>query len=148
LLALHAGVTEPKPDSDAIFAGVVERVATSAASALGKQLEALTASAPSLAAFARSAGAACTNAVLNTDLTRQKELRRFLEWAGFFSDAPAPLTMGPQATPSAASPQDVTASTRQHVPLDTMVAILTSKPEMHFAEGERDMALMQHELEV
>jgi alpha-aminoadipic semialdehyde synthase len=146
LLASHAGcATEPATD-DELLAAVLRSVTAAAGGAVGSTLARLAASASSLAGLASAAVAAAGSAILSTDVARAEELRGFLRWCGFLdAGAPAPLAGAPGA-PAAAAAAAAAAAT--YSPLDTLVAVLTSKAEMSYAPGERDMALMRHELEV
>jgi hypothetical protein len=56
-----------------------------------------------------------------------KRFSNCLEWCGLFSSAPMPM---------------------KDTPLDSLVEILISKPEMFYVSGERDMVIMHHELVV
>jgi saccharopine dehydrogenase-like NADP-dependent oxidoreductase len=149
-LAALAGAKEEQADDD-IMAAVYARVAAIAASDVKTHVDRLAALSPVLGSLAAAGAAVSSNAALATDLLRQRQLRAFFEWAGLLSSAtPAPLrgseagdggiTTAAKAVPAG---EPIT-----HVPIDTMVALLTSKPEMSFAPGERDMALMVHEVEV
>ena len=70
-------------------------------------------------------------------VTDARPTRDFLQWLGLLDNtAVAPLRSGDRD------------NFATHVPLDTLTALLTGKPEMSYAQGQRDMALMQHELDV
>lgn len=93
--------------------------------------------------------------VRSSDKSKLKKVKAFLEWCGFLGPSSslktAPLR-GMHGTPPVAAGMATTASAEpmmcEHVPLDTTVAILTPMPSMSYAPGERDMALMQHVVDV
>jgi len=158
-LAACVGLDDSATD-DAVFAAVVTHVAGAAAhiaAATAARLEALS---PTLARAAEEAAASCSNVQLATSVLAQVDLRAFLSWCGFFNrKAPAPLRGGDagdgiatppheQAAAAAAAAGAPLTGTTTHVPIDTLVAVLTGKPAMHFAAAERDMALMQHVITV
>jgi len=67
----------------------------------------------------------------------KKEILDFIIWIGFFDKTLLSNSIFESVPDS------------KHVsccPLDALVEILTSKPEMHYTDQERDLALMQHEL--
>ena len=139
LLAAHAGAPAGAAASDEeLVAAALRTVSASTAGAVGGTFAALSASASSLAGLAAAALAAASGAVLGTDVARAGELRDFLAWLGLLSSAPAPFASAPGAPPPAAA--------GTYSPLDTLTAMLTALPEMSYAPGERDMALMRHEL--
>ena len=157
LLAMGAtggDATAASLNDDALFDLVVERVAKAAVEAEA----ALRAALPPTTTGGGLEGLSPSNATLRSNAAHREELRDFLTWLDLFSlTTPAPLRVGStaavattSASSTSAAPAIVTAAdatvTVSHVPLDTLVALLTSKPEMSFAAGERDMALMRHEV--
>lgn len=162
LTAAMAGAAAGEAASDEeIFAGVIRVAGGKAVELVDAHVARLGALSPELATAAREAAAGCSNASLATDVTRQRELRSAMEWMGCFrKDLVAPLRGGSSGdgitTPKTevAVAAEVAAGTfaagvaATHVPLDTLVALLTAKPEMSFVGRERDMALMRHEVEV
>jgi hypothetical protein len=124
-------------DDAALLDAIVKYVAAAARASVDTYTGQLVSTAPALAARARLAAASCTNVHLDTDPLRRDEFSRFLRWCGFFSDARIPLPAGKAGS----SPQV------SHVPIDTLVAVLTAMPETSFADRERDMVIMQHVIE-
>lgn len=121
-------------DDDALFSATVAFVAAAARASVAAYTAQLDATAPSLASRARLAAATCTNENLDNDLSRREEFARFLRWCGFFSNAVLP-TAG------------CGVHSGSHVPIDTLVSLLTALPETSYASGERDMVIMQHSIE-
>jgi alpha-aminoadipic semialdehyde synthase len=157
---LAAAVNLPASASDdEVFEAVVATASKAATEQVAASHARLSQLSERLVTLADAAAVACSNITLHDPIRRQT-LRSFLSWAGFFSDAFAPLRGGDSGNGmdkekhevvcarAAAAGQPLPSGMTTHCPIDTLVAMLTGKPEMSFAGGERDMALMQHELEV
>lgn len=160
LLALAVNMTSASASDDDLFDAVVSRAAASAEAAITAYIASVASVSASTAAAAKATATVSSNMALQGGAFRRGELRKFLEWAGFFSPMLAPLRGG-DAGDGITNPklEEVIAAERAagaqsavtnitHVPIDTLVALLTGKAEMAFGPGERDMALMQHEVEV
>jgi saccharopine dehydrogenase-like NADP-dependent oxidoreductase len=158
--AQAAGITD-----DQLFSAVLSVAASKASSLVAAQVERLTALSPAMGEAAKAGASACTNVTIASDPLKQAELRQFFEWCGLFSNNQvAPLRGGSSGdginTPKTevAVADEIAAGTffstpasapiLSFVPIDTLVALLTGKPEMSYEKGERDMALMQHDVEV
>ena len=117
----------PKSSDDALLSAASALVAAAARRSIKSYTEPLP---PSLSEKAHAAAINSTNMNLDSDHLREAAFRRLVAWCGFLSDAP------------------LNCSQANHTPIDSLVTILTSMPEMSFAAGERDMVIMQHVIEV
>lgn len=136
---LAAAVSLPPTASDSdLLAAAASRVAAAARGSVDEYSRGLPAV---LAQRARATAPSSTNVRLDSDPARDAAFRRLLAWCGLLSDAPL-------AAPSAAASGGPPPPAQQHVPIDTLVSLLTAMPEMSFAPGERDMVVMQHVVEV
>jgi hypothetical protein len=99
------------------------------------------------AALAPEDGAPAAAAELSIE-----ELDEFLEWAGLLEEKKAAPLRAPGGAAAlgaggAGGAGGGAAPPATFSPLDTLTALLTSRAEMDYAPGERDMVVMQHEVD-